>query len=549
MPESLLTAALVPQFECALPKDTEVTQTVSMTRGALPQLRKPPSLSTLAMPSFAGQRTMSSETVSKLAALIAQLPIENRDLLYTVVELVSATAARSKETKMPLGNLMLLFCPTLGVSHTLLRVLCEARDIWNPPAMDTIDQGESRRVALDQTSAPSPTLNSINSSSSSLLSDSGSDSDVSDLPVGRVRPGRSRGPSRTLLFVPSGAGSPYSGSSTSGSGQDDAASYMSALDHSPAVSNDSSNNLPALTTSTDSIATPSTMSEVSSLQQHAPGDTSVDENVKEFSGCAQEEPNVIDLSLPTAPRRPFISTPVPFPTSGSSSPHTPSSTRKSIALLSFPPLGKSDSSPSSPGGSAYPTHRPKRPSLTLLFSKRSMSSLSSPAVTRLPERPVPSRSSSLQTPIPPTAAISLTPPLLDTPISSSPIRLFDATGELTIQGLSSQATSAGLLVANEADWQGRERKDSSGSSLFSTPQQTPIADFFRGRSASLISVLDVRDTEVRDTTSVQVLNPLAASPSIATPSISVGLDPTPAGNWTNSVLEEARASVDSVKPT
>ncbi|KZT11074.1 RhoGAP-domain-containing protein [Laetiporus sulphureus 93-53] len=144
LPESILTSNLIPYFESALGAEGEAARTSidssadGSVRSAAPShhrsgsalLRKAPSLSTLAVPAFAGRRAMSESLLNALAWLISQLPRENRDLLYTVVELIRATAARSKETKMPLGNLLLVFCPSLNMNPTLLRVLCEHESIW-----------------------------------------------------------------------------------------------------------------------------------------------------------------------------------------------------------------------------------------------------------------------------------------------------------------------------------------------------------------------------------------------------------------------------------
>ncbi|KAJ3521033.1 hypothetical protein NMY22_g12482 [Coprinellus aureogranulatus] len=73
-----------------------------------------------------------------LRTLIAQLPVENRDLMRTVVELVTATAKASKETKMPLSNLLLVFCPSLNMSPPLLKALCEAEGIWDETAHEEV---------------------------------------------------------------------------------------------------------------------------------------------------------------------------------------------------------------------------------------------------------------------------------------------------------------------------------------------------------------------------------------------------------------------------
>jgi len=99
----------------------------------VPAMRKPPSLSTLAMPNFSGMRPPSESFINALKSLIAVLPQENRDLLRTATDLINATAKRSKETKMPLSNLLLVFCPSLNMNPPLLRALCEAEGIWDAP--------------------------------------------------------------------------------------------------------------------------------------------------------------------------------------------------------------------------------------------------------------------------------------------------------------------------------------------------------------------------------------------------------------------------------
>ncbi|KAF8876695.1 hypothetical protein CPB84DRAFT_384457 [Gymnopilus junonius] len=92
-------------------------------------LRKPPSLSTLAMPSFSVPPPSQTLTAT-IRKLVAQLPRENRDLARTVVELIQATSKEVKETKMPLSNLLVVFTPSLNMSPSLLRVLCEAEGVW-----------------------------------------------------------------------------------------------------------------------------------------------------------------------------------------------------------------------------------------------------------------------------------------------------------------------------------------------------------------------------------------------------------------------------------
>ncbi|PPR07351.1 hypothetical protein CVT26_013664 [Gymnopilus dilepis] len=167
LPEPILTQKLQPYFDAAISKEasTNAPETgsanparMSMVMGAGPGrpivglpsgpksgfnthasgsmsisnpigLRKPPSLSTLAMPSFSVPPPSLSLTAA-LKKLVAQLPQENRDLIRTIVELIQATSKEVKETKMPLSNLLVVFTPSLNMSPSLLRALCEAEGIW-----------------------------------------------------------------------------------------------------------------------------------------------------------------------------------------------------------------------------------------------------------------------------------------------------------------------------------------------------------------------------------------------------------------------------------
>ncbi|KAF5326307.1 hypothetical protein D9611_000453 [Ephemerocybe angulata] len=166
LPEHLLTARLQRTFEAALTRElatyppqsltTKITTRVTPGLPSGPKsgfnsgIRKPPSLSTLAMPSFNGMPAASSALVYSLRTLIAQLPQENRDLTRTVVELIQATASASKDTKMPLSNLLLVFCPSLNMSPPLLKALCEAQGIWDElPDPDEVLDISGDPVILD----------------------------------------------------------------------------------------------------------------------------------------------------------------------------------------------------------------------------------------------------------------------------------------------------------------------------------------------------------------------------------------------------------------
>ena len=124
----------------------------------IPTIRKPPSLSTFTLPTSSSLRAPSSSLIEALSDLIARLPQENRDILLTVVELMNATAARSKETKMPLSNLLLVFCPSLSMAPTLLRVLCDVPAIWeqrSPVADISTAQGDNEAEETEESASES----------------------------------------------------------------------------------------------------------------------------------------------------------------------------------------------------------------------------------------------------------------------------------------------------------------------------------------------------------------------------------------------------------
>ncbi|KAH8830302.1 hypothetical protein DL96DRAFT_1707133 [Flagelloscypha sp. PMI_526] len=145
LPEPLLTRGLMPYFDAAMQQEsnrnesnTSSSSATAKARGpGLPSgpragipLRKPPSLSTLAMPNLQGLKSASPELIKALRSLISKLPQENKDLLLTVVDLIKATASQYRVTKMPLSNLLLVFCPSLHMSPPLLRTLAECDALW-----------------------------------------------------------------------------------------------------------------------------------------------------------------------------------------------------------------------------------------------------------------------------------------------------------------------------------------------------------------------------------------------------------------------------------
>ncbi|THH30922.1 hypothetical protein EUX98_g3249 [Antrodiella citrinella] len=548
LPESLLTSALVSQFETIMvAENTEAEAALARPGGATPRgvgskgptlpsgprvgisLRKPPSLSTLAMPNFAGMRTISPAGLDAITALIARLPKEHRDLLLTVAELITATAARSKETKMPIGNLLVVFCPSLNMNPSLLRVFCDSKEIWTPPP----------KLPEVTTEVPSITLNADKQDLKPI-------EEMSDLPAARPRRGggTTRDPLATL-YVPNdqSIASIYQRSSSN------SGSYVSALegptspDTRPSTPSLGSPRMPPpLSSSTDSLATPSTMSEASSFSQPpslSSQASSVEPTKPELVISA--EPVIVlnaDLALPNVPRRPAISNPIPFPcSSDGSAPHTPLSSRKSF-LLSFPPLRSAEGNSSSASTHVSSTSslgnrtRSKRPSLHLLFSKKSSPNLKATSLQRpssSPNSAPPMTSDYPQIPPVSTTTFSsdLVAPSLTTPISSSPMDLgFDdhllvgtaaAAAEVEVDGSKIAPEDTIRLV--------HVRTDSTISSLYSTPQETPVANRFRLPSAvSLSATTDPKNL------------PRSPSQLSLTPSITMGFGDE---DWAQSVLMAA----------
>lgn len=71
------------------------------------------------------QQEALASLVRDFNELVYALPRENHDLLLTITELLQKTASHSKTTKMPLSNLLLVFCPSLGMNPGVLKVLVE----------------------------------------------------------------------------------------------------------------------------------------------------------------------------------------------------------------------------------------------------------------------------------------------------------------------------------------------------------------------------------------------------------------------------------------
>ena len=415
-------------------------------KGAMPSsrshdghsLRKPPSLSTLALPNFSGMRPPSQDLLNTFASLLAQLPQENRDLLHTVIDLINFVAQR-KDIRMPLSNLTVILCPTLNMSPPILRVLCEAESIWKGLA-----EGREDIIGLDpKRDYPNPLPDSPTGLESEqnfaaeprVLHGDPNDQSSAVKPVFGARDPR---PERHAPSV--AQDDTHRDDNGTGPALDDRASSLSAYDSRPSTPAWSKGSPldpwlpPALTSSSDSLTTPSTSSEDPSIPQMIAPTL-----INAYYAKENVVPTIIPDFVRTSPQpADHIPVPVLFPGT-ESAPRTHSSSRHlaSVSSLSQFPLEPSSQS-------MKPT-RSKRPSLTALFSKKSVSSLrssrlfssSSSSSPYFDARDFPSQSSptSLKTPgsaspliisapsLVPRRSSSSLPPILNTSIDSSSLSL------------------------------------------------------------------------------------------------------------------------------
>ncbi|PFH53741.1 hypothetical protein AMATHDRAFT_54224 [Amanita thiersii Skay4041] len=554
LPEHMLTAALLPYFEAVVEREMAIISGEAGSAGRsgakapivgpslpsgpksgnipAPPLKKAPSLTTLAMPSFKGMPPPSNSLVRALRSLVSQLPEENRDLLHTLIEVMNATAKNEKATKMPLGNLLLVICPTVQMTPLLLRALCESPGIWDEEELPVLDIKRASKHSVLDISRPKSDVSGIYSDALEVLDEhhsiSGSARTSEDHPpsasdyhasaeasidlreeVGRRRPsGTVRNPTNTVYLD---AESGYS----SGSLVPKTARHARSRDDISLVSDRSQNVLspsssPPLSSSAESLPTPTSSAGQPSIQ-HLPMDGGFGsrkmeaeplEEVTEgfrFSEGAVTGPAKLVISNP-------ISTTVQFPSSPSSLPSTPLK-RRSIPLLSLPNFSPmvmptSAFSPPSPSESSQssqsPRHRKlKKPSLQLLFSKRSNSSfegnvrptISGPItnddVIYVPA-PQSASDSSASTPqsavTAPQGSMYVLPPVLNTPIENSPLSL----------GMSLQITppdTATLGIENHYK-DDNDRQDSLVIEEAIKSGKTPIADRYcpSPASSSLLSL-------------------------------------------------------------
>ncbi|KAJ7045483.1 RhoGAP-domain-containing protein [Mycena alexandri] len=545
LPEPILTQGLIPYFEAALAQETSINEQDKTPRvkgpigPGLPSgprsgqaMRKPPSLSTLAMPNFTSIRPPSKSLLSALKSLIGQLPPENRDLIRTVTELIRATAKQSKETKMPLSNLLLVFCPSLNMNPPLLRVLCEAEGIWGdeepvelPSAVIDIKRDSVLDIRAPDTAKPS-------------------DNPVTDPLPSPTRPrspgARNQRMHPTAVYVDNDDSSEVSSLSQmlaedathDPPRSDDVSSVSTCEDVSIEPRLDAPS--PLLSSSAESLATPSSGPSLT----HIPLEGK-DLDAKPSLVIADSPDHSPDPQLNGPARRPTISapltSPIQFPTMSGNSPGTPLSSTRPIPTLSLPSLslsGFSSKSDNNSSGSApsSPLRRLKKPSLQLLFSKRSASPLTpsrgafSAITGPYLQHSKAASDSSLSTPVSavtaPQSSSSHLPPLLDTPIESSRFHM----------SLGINLESPDLSPGDKQPSADVQVPESEPEPPLPVLGQTPIADWYRAPPSSTLAVNHLRPQPGRK----------VSQASIASTASSNRLGVLPADeneeDWTQSVL-------------
>ncbi|KAG9089127.1 hypothetical protein FRC06_001698 [Ceratobasidium sp. 370] len=162
LPDPILTRALKYQFDLAMTSTSDTSSSFDLTK-------LPTSITSFGEASE-HMRPIDDSLLADIKVLIDQLPQVNYVLLHELCHLLRYTADHAQTTKMPLGNLLLLFCPTLGLSAGFLRCLVEGQERlfeWGrvapamPPSQVHGTLGQLGGVAPGQpaatTSQPAPT--------------------------------------------------------------------------------------------------------------------------------------------------------------------------------------------------------------------------------------------------------------------------------------------------------------------------------------------------------------------------------------------------------
>ncbi|KAF8639536.1 hypothetical protein AX17_001441 [Amanita inopinata Kibby_2008] len=616
LPEHMLTSVLSPYFEGIVEREMSVHNLGSgqkslnadgraASRGPglpsgpkaggpfLPSLKKPPSLSTLAMPSFKDMPPPSISLIRAIRALISQLPEENRDLLRTLIEVMNATARNDKATKMPLANLLLVFCPTVQMTPPLLRVLCEAQEIWKEeeemPVVD-LKKEESENLDIGRASAATSGIyidapngmeereslysdGRVSEESPPSMSDYHASTEGS-IKLARPRPSCTMRDPEATVYMDAECGCssasllPHPTFAVGGS-RDNVSLVSDNSVKSHVLSPSSS---PRLSSSAESLATPVSSGQPSLSHLPMNEQRKVD---TEPCYASTEGHDVLRISdaMTSESTRVVISNPMPvigpvqFPCSSASMPCTPLK-RRSIPLLSLPhysPMGVPHSTtyePPSPTESSHSSRKPrmKKPSLQILLSKRSNSSLKSITKTVISNpilndtyvaAPKSASDSSVSTPqsavTAPQGSLYMLPPVLNTPIENSPLGL--------AMGLQVTPPDTAALVMNH-----HCKDDNNGEDVLAEEAlklgQTPIADRYRSNSAtSSVLSLTLSSHSKSEVVISKVVRPSQLRPApkrrsrdhLASPGNRLGMLEQDFGNeddWTKSVLLAADSKSD-----
>lgn len=479
-------------------------------------------------------------------------------MIRTVTELIRVTAKNHKHTKMPLSNLILVFCPSLNMSPPLLRVLCGAEGIWDraeePIRLEAMHE--------DETLGTETHLHTVEVECSSEQELAGEepiprDSEETVMSAGdHQRCNQPVGDQNAL--------SDLSGQTIHQSRDPVSTVYLDAEDFTAPVS---SNHIAGGPTSLEmdflNDEGESTLEgqSITSLGLDARASTSPDEPTPSSSAESLATPSSspgIPLFPPTSSvalkkppfefsQSPLFTEPIEFPTHGSL-PSTPNKRRKSIPFLR-PPDSPLDGPTS---GMLARSMRMKKPSLQLLFSKRSASPFSrtvttDPALGFLPRSPdlsySPSSDSSASTPVSavtaPQSTTSIHAPMLDTPIESPGLGLgvgmYDESGDDKRQTIIAQKPALAPLNPTLASI-------ASESSTSLVTGGTPIADLYRTPASSL-SVVDFHPLRTRSSKASIASSGLSSHSRI---DLSLAGEDGQDDDWTQSVL--MAADVDNWRP-
>ncbi|KIK93054.1 hypothetical protein PAXRUDRAFT_536845 [Paxillus rubicundulus Ve08.2h10] len=419
LPEPILTNHLMPYFDAAMASErlaNNAHDPPPSPKNILPGLRKPPSLSTLSMPNFGGAHPPSDSLRKALSSLIARLPQENRDLLLTVTEVINHTAKRSSETRMPLSNLLLVLCPSLSMNPSLLQALCESEDIWkgvqhsreaqtltaitedvHQSPLERLEARSDNELAVGapkSASCPNEIERLVRPLPNVPVEDPvppqvmvvNSLVNIPDIPAPPVSvsvPSRPRLSQDTVSCVPIDSYETSSSFSTT----DDSSSVSRLSQGGRPVTPTSVNfrltnpySSPSPSCSTDSLSVVSSESPIRSVKALP----LVDDCSEPQSSNSPYSPVIaepIALPIPTLrPRRSALQTQFQFPGTGDNVTRNPLMHRKSTPSMSF----SSSISAEAPSASLVSrAKRLKKPSLHLLFAKRSASPMSSPSTQSL----------------------------------------------------------------------------------------------------------------------------------------------------------------------